>query len=249
MRDVMTRGDRAEMRNHQDVFYVTGSVAWTVKSPYWNIALATDDAGDRYLSNAILDRVLPKWRHILNGDKVPAARYGVSDSFRAWLASERQKALTLGKPWPEKPTKIVSSASKPRSSERGSSDFMSRLRSTVPSRISSVESTPILKQSENTQLLREILTELKELKVIIRESLRSKEDFMNAEMQNQDSWQQPYPAVPQALHPSFIMPEQAPMDSPHYNPTTINQDWQHWNSPYHTPNATSGQGSRFTHRS
>jgi hypothetical protein len=59
MRGVMTRGDKDAMRKHTDVFYVTGSVAWTVRSPYWNVALATDDEGNRILSDDVLDKVLP----------------------------------------------------------------------------------------------------------------------------------------------------------------------------------------------
>ncbi|KAJ5773302.1 hypothetical protein N7457_008198 [Penicillium paradoxum] len=256
IRDVMTRGDRNEMRKHQDVFYVTGIVSWTVRSPFWNIALATDDAGIRFLSNKTLDRVLPKWRQILTGDKIPTARYGVTDSFRQWLASEKRKAIDLGRPWPETPVNVASSVSKPKSSGPKSTSFISRLRSSAPSRTSPTEFDFNANDIEQTELLREILTEVKDLKLIMKSFLPSSEELMrrdlhSPEMQVHEPWQQPYPAVPQG--PSYatmqpFMAQNGRVGSPQFDSTPADQDWQRWDAAYHTPSHVSAPGPGYMRR-
>ncbi|KAJ5435001.1 hypothetical protein N7491_005596 [Penicillium cf. griseofulvum] len=203
MRDLMIRGDKKGMRKHPDVFYVTGSVAWTVRSPYWNVALATDEDGNRFLSDDILDEVLPKWRQILHGETIPTPRYGVVDSFRLWLASEEKKANDLGKPWPSTPARSTRF-------KFVTPEPYSRLRTLSTSGLSPIECTPnvpivpIVTDSVQTELLREILTEVKELKTIISQILESKQELGTTENQMHGSLQPAYPPIPSATQPNFF---------------------------------------------
>ncbi|KAJ5399721.1 hypothetical protein N7465_010210 [Penicillium sp. CMV-2018d] len=251
MRDVMTRGDKEAMKKHPDVFYVTGYVAWTVRSPYWNVALATDDQGNRLLSDDVLDRVLPKWRQILTGETIPTQKYGVVDSFRSWLASEEKKASYLGKPWPNTPIKNASSASasEPKFASPRTPEPYSRLRSTTASHISPLESTPDVTDSEQTKMLREILAEVKELRNMIGQLIERNEALEFTENQMYGSWDQGYPPIPQAMQPTYPVPQESPfVDAQYYDPAleqgwqyydpALEQDWQHWNPQYYDQDAT-----------
>ncbi|KAF9247976.1 hypothetical protein DTO013E5_5065 [Penicillium roqueforti] len=237
IRDVMIRGDKDEMRQYQDVFYGTGSVAWTVRSPYWNIALATDDEGIRLLPDNVLDRVLPKWRQILTGETIPTPKYGVIDSFRAWLASEEKKASDLGKPWPETPVIPVSSAPKPKFVSPKTPD-RSRLRAMNSSRFSPFESSPNAPNNEQTELLRDILTELKDLKNMISQNIGRKQECEIAGNQPYGSWQQsfhPIPSMPQGMQPNYLVPQQSPFVGAQYLPPLPHPEWERWNSQYQGP--------------
>ncbi|KGO74734.1 hypothetical protein PITC_083430 [Penicillium italicum] len=243
MRDVMTRGDKDAMRKHTDVFYVTGSVAWTVRSPYWNVALATDDEGNRILSNDVLDKVLPKWRQILTGETIPTPKYGVVDSFRLWLASEEKKASDLGKPWPNPTANAVSSASKTKFVSPRTPEPYSRLRSVNAGRLSPLESTPNVTDSEQTELLREILTEIKELKNIISKDIERKQELEITEDQMQEYWQQEYPPIPQEMQPDYLVPQQGLFGGAQHHPPQLESDWQLWNSQYQDPTTMPGPGT------
>lgn len=254
MRDVMTRGDKDAMKKHTDVFYVTGYVAWTVRSPYWNVALATDDQGNRLLSDDVLDRVLPKWRQILTGETIPTPKYGVVDSFRSWLASEEKKASYLGKPWPNTPIKNVSSASEPnfgspKTPEPYSRFPYSRPRSTDANRLSPLESTPDVTNSEQTEMLREILAEVRELRNMIRQTIERNEALEFAENQIYESWHQGYAPIPQAMQPNYPVPQEGPFVGAQYYDPTLEQDWQHWNPQYYDQDPTTmpgpGPGSAY----
>ncbi|OQE46831.1 hypothetical protein PENCOP_c001G01256 [Penicillium coprophilum] len=229
MRDVMIRGDKSAMRKNQDVFYVTGSVAWTVRSPYWNVALATDDDGNRYLSDDVLDEVLPKWRQILTGETVPTAKYGVVDSFRLWLASEEKKASDLGKIWPSTPVNTASSA--PRRKFITPEPY-SRYHAFNTTRFPPFDSTPKTTGSEQTELLRAILTEVKELKTIVGQILESKQDLETTENQMHGSLPQSYPPIPPAMQPNYFMPQNQ-LVGPQYQLESDLQ--QSWNSQYQGP--------------
>ncbi|CAI7603408.1 unnamed protein product [Penicillium discolor] len=242
MRDVMTRGDKDAMKKHPDVFYVTGYVAWTVRSPYWNIALATDDQGNRLLSDDVLDKVLPKWRQILTGETIPTPKYGVVDSFRSWLASEEKKASDLGKPWPNTPIKNAYSASEPKFESPRTPEPYSRPRSTNANRLSPLESTPDVTDSEQTEMLREILAEVKELRNMIGQLIERNEALELAENQMYGSWHQGYPPIPQAMQPNYPVPPEGPfVDAQYYDPA-LEQDWQHWNSQYYDQDPTTMPG-------
>ncbi|KAF7519923.1 hypothetical protein PCG10_009691 [Penicillium crustosum] len=246
MRDVMTRGDKNAMKKHPDVFYLTGWVSWTVRSPYWNVALATDDQGNRLLSDEVLDRVLPKWRQILTGETIPTPKYGVVDSFRSWLAREEKKASDLGKPWPNTPIKNVPSISEPKfESPRTPEPYYrppdSRLRSTNASRLSPLESTPDVTDvtdSEQIEMLREILAEVKELRRMIGQIIERNEALEFAENQMYGSWHQGYPPIPQAMQPNYYVPPDDPFVSAQYYDPALEQDWQHWNSQYYDQDPT-----------
>lgn len=243
MRDVMTRGDKDAMRQHQDVFYVTGSVAWTVRSPYWNVALATDDEGNRILSDEVLDRVLPKWRQILTGETIPTPKYGVVDSFRSWLASEEKKACDLGKPWPDTPVEAVPSAPKPNFISPKTPETYSRLRTMNVGRHYPFESSPNVTNSEQTELLREILTEIKELKNMISQNIERKQELEITENLLHESWPQGYPPVPQGMQPNYLVPQQGPFVGAQYQSPVLESDWQRWNSQYQGPATMPGTGS------
>ncbi|KAJ6151989.1 hypothetical protein N7497_006308 [Penicillium chrysogenum] len=205
MRDVMARGDKDAMKKHADVFYITGYVAWTVRSPYWNIALATDDEGNRFLSDDVLDKVLPKWRQILTGETIPTPKYGVVDSFRSWLASEERKANNLGKPWPNTPIKPGPSVSKPKFVSPRTPEPYSHLRTMDVGRISPLESSPNVTDSEQTVLLREILDEVKDLKTIMNHVIeRQQQQFEITQNQMHEPWQQAYPPIPEGMQPSYF---------------------------------------------
>jgi hypothetical protein len=174
MRDVMRLSDKEAMREHPDVFYVTGNIAWTVRAPYWHVALASDAEGNRFLSDDNLDRALPKWKLILNGERIPTQRYPMAaEFFSEWLAVERQKAYHFGKPWPRTSSAVVrtTSVSKTVTSDVKSSTFVSRLRSGGRARLSSFE-VEDPHEVEQTRLLREILTELKETKQLVEDAIR-----------------------------------------------------------------------------
>ncbi|KGO42981.1 hypothetical protein PEXP_027300 [Penicillium expansum] len=246
MRDVMTRGDKDEMRKHTDVFYVTGSVAWTVRSPYWNVALATDGEGNRILSDDVLDKVLPKWRQILTGETIPTPKYGVVDSFRSWLASEEKKATDLGKSWPNRHVNAVYSVSKPKFVSPRTPEPYSRLRSMHASHLSPLGSTPNVTDSEQTELLREILTEIKELKNIISQDIERKQQVEVTEDQMQEYWQQAYPPIPQEMQPNYFVPQQGSFDGAQYPFPQPESDWQRWNPQYQDPTSMSGPGTDST---
>ncbi|KOS46461.1 hypothetical protein ACN38_g2665 [Penicillium nordicum] len=229
IRDVMTRGDKDAMKRYPDVFYVTGYVAWTVRSPYWNVALATNDHGNRLLSDDVLDRVLPKWRQILTGETIPTPKYGVVDSFRSWLASEEKKASDLGKPWPNTPIKNVSSASGPKLVSPRTPEPYSRLRSTNAIRLSSLESTSDVTDSEQTEMLREILAEVRELRNMIRQIIERNDAIESTENQMYGSWQQGYPPIPQAMQPNHPVPQESPFVNAQYYDPEFEYDWQRWN--------------------
>ncbi|KAJ5959651.1 uncharacterized protein N7479_006801 [Penicillium vulpinum] len=245
MRDVMTRGDKEAMRKHTDVFYMTGSVAWTVRSPYWNVALATDDEGNRLLSDDVLDNVLPKWRQILTGETIPTPKYGVVDSFRAWLASEEKKASDLGKDWPTTPVKTASSAKK---FKFVTPEPYSRLRPMNMSRLSPFESTPNVTDSEQTGLLREILAEVKELKNIISQTLESKQELKSTEGPMHGTWPQSYPSIPQGIQPTYFAPQQDQFISAQYDPSLFEPDLQPWDSQYQDWTTMLGPGTGSAHR-
>ncbi|KAJ5513514.1 hypothetical protein N7463_003066 [Penicillium fimorum] len=250
MRDVMIRGDKNAMRKNQGVFYVTGSVAWTVRSPYWNVALATDDEGNRYLSDDVLDEVLPKWRQILTGETIPTPKYGVVDSFRLWLASEEKKASDLGKPWP--PSTPINTASAPRF-KLVTPEPYSRLRTMNTSGLSPFGSPSKVTGSEQTELLREILTEIKELKTTVGQILESKQQFELTENQMHGSLPQSYPPIPLAMQPPA-----PPAIQPNYflsqgqfvsSQFQLEPDWQQqWNSQYQGPTTMPGPGPSSARR-
>ncbi|KAJ5383887.1 hypothetical protein N7517_001798 [Penicillium concentricum] len=243
MRDVMIRGDKNAMRKNHEVFYVTGSVAWTVRSPYWNVALATDDEGNRYLSDDVLDEVLPKWRQILTGETIPTPKYGVVDSFRLWLASEEKKASDLGKSWP--PSTPINTASASRLGFVTPEPY-SRLRASDASRLSPFQSPQKVTGSEQTELLREILTQIKELKTIVGQILESKQELEITENQIHGSLPR-YPPIPlamqppapPAMQPNYFL-RQSQLSGPQYQ---LEPDWQQrWNSQYQGPTTMPGPG-------
>lgn len=242
MRDVMARGDKDAMKKQPDVFYVTGYVAWTVRSPYWNVALATDDQGNRLLSDDVLDKVLPKWRQILTGETIPTSKYGVVDSFRSWLASEEKKASDLGKPWPNTPIKNVSSVSEPKFVSPRTPEPYSRLRSTNASRLYSLGSTSDVTDSEQTEMLREILAEVKELKNMISQITERNEALGFTGNQMYGSWHQGYPPIPQAMQPNYPVPQEGPFVGAQYYDPVLEQDWQHWSSQYDDQDPTTMPG-------
>ncbi|EKV06297.1 hypothetical protein Pdw03_3462 [Penicillium digitatum] len=248
MRGVMTRGDKDAMRKHTDVFYVTGSVAWTVRSPYWNVALATDDEGNRILSDDVLDKVLPKWRQILTGETIPTPKYGVVDSFRSWLVREEKKASDLGKPWPNPPVHAVSSASNSKFIGPKTPEPYSRLRSVNAIRLSPLESTPNVTDSEQTELLREILTEIRELKNMISQNFQRKQELEIAERQTHEYWQQGYPPIPQGMQANYLVPQQGPFDVAQHHSLQLESDWQRWNSQYQDPTTMPGPGTDSSRR-
>ncbi|KAJ5835607.1 hypothetical protein N7447_001633 [Penicillium robsamsonii] len=244
MRDVMIRGDKNAMKKHQEVFYVTGSIAWTVRSPYWNVALATDDEGNRYLSDDVLDEVLPKWKQILAGETIPTLKYGVVDSFRLWLASEEKKASDLGKPWPQS-TPINTPASA-RRFKFVTPEPYSGLRTMNTSRLSPFGSHSKVTANEQTELLQEILTEIKELKTTVGQILESKQELEITESQTHGYLPQSYPPIPlemqppapPAMQPNYFLSRQ--FVGPQYQ---LESDWQQrWNSQYQGPTTMPGPG-------
>ncbi|CAG7956569.1 unnamed protein product [Penicillium nalgiovense] len=248
MRDVMTRGDKDAMKKHADVFYITGYVAWTVRSPYWNIALATDDKGNRFLSDDVLDKVLPKWRQILTGETIPTPKYGVVDSFRSWLASEEKKANDLGKPWPKTPVKAGSSAWKPKFGSPKTPDPYSRLRTVDAGRISPPESSSNVTDDEQTGLLREILEEVKDLKSMTNHIIeRQQQQFEITQNQMHEPWQQDYPPIPQELQPSYFVPQQSPFDVQYQYPV-VEPDWQFWDPQNQSQTTIPGSGPSSARR-
>ncbi|CAG8892456.1 unnamed protein product [Penicillium egyptiacum] len=242
MRDVMTRGDKDAMKKHADVFYVTGYVAWTVRSPYWNVALATDDEGNRLLSDDVLDKVLPKWRQILAGETIPTPKYGVVDSFRSWLAREEKKAIDLGRPWPNTPVKTISSASRPKFISPKTPEPYSRLRTMDTGRLSPLESSPDVTNTEQTGLLREVLKEVKELKGMVNQMVRKQQEYEIAENQMPESWQQGYTPIPQGMQPNYFVPQQGQFVDPQYQYPILDQGWQCWDSQGQGQTSTPGPG-------
>lgn len=131
---------------------MTSIHAWTVRPPYWNIALANDTEGKRILSNEVLDNVLPRWRTILTGDTpVNRPRYGsLATSFATWLANEKRKVQGLGKPWPNDADENVSLSYTPDphpSSTRGTSF------SACESHVNKEQSEPVLKTVHSSSSL------------------------------------------------------------------------------------------------
>jgi hypothetical protein len=249
MRDVMTRGDKDAMKRHADVFYITGYVAWTVRSPYWNIALATDDEGNRFLSDEVLDKVLPKWRQILTGETIPTPKYGVVDSFRSWLASEEKKANNLGKPWPKAPLNTSSSASKPKFVSPKTPEPYSRIRTVDVGRMSPLESSPNVTDGEQTGLLREILNEVKDLKSMMNHVIeRQQQQFEITQNQMHEHWQQSYPPIPQGMQPSYFVPQQGPFVDPQYQYPVAEPDWQFWDPQNQSPTPMPGPGPSSARR-
>ncbi|KAJ6188360.1 hypothetical protein N7519_003268 [Penicillium mononematosum] len=243
MRDVMTRGDKEAMKKHADVFYITGYVAWTVRSPYWNIALATDDEGNRFLSDDVLDKVLPKWRQILTGETIPTPKYGVVDSFRSWLASEEKKANDLGKPWPKTPINTGSWPSRPKFVSPKTPEPYSRLRTMDAGRISPLESSSNVTDGEQTGLLQEILNEVKDLKSMMNHVIeRQQQQFEITQNQMNESWQQAYPPIPQGMQPSYSVPQQGPFVDAQYQYPVVEADWQFWDPQNQSPTPMPGPG-------
>ncbi|KXG48283.1 uncharacterized protein PGRI_021530 [Penicillium griseofulvum] len=198
LRDMMIRGDKKAMRKHQEVFYVTGSIAWTVRSPYWNVALAIDK------------------------EEV--------DSFRLWLASEEKKANDLDKPWPFTPSRA-------NKFKFITPEPYSRLRTLSTSGLSPVESTPnvpndpndtivphvpIVTHNVQTELLRELLAEVKELKTIVGQILESKQELGTTENQMHGSLEPVYPPISSAMQPNYFL-SQGQFVGPQYQ---LGPDWQ-----------------------
>ncbi|KAJ5288833.1 hypothetical protein N7478_001863 [Penicillium angulare] len=108
LREIMERNQPDEKKELPEVFNLQGGPhIGRVRPPYWSVALATQPSGHRYLSDAVLDEILPFWKELLNGDSSRTVKYymekwqGLKSKFEAWMEKEKSKLQQKGiKDWP-----------------------------------------------------------------------------------------------------------------------------------------------------
>ncbi|KAJ5613766.1 hypothetical protein N7528_007420 [Penicillium herquei] len=97
IREIMARNDATEKKTYPKIFNRSGGKGvGRVRPPYWPVALASDENGYRYLSDEVLDAILPKWRLIIDLDRVTLRTYitrwdNLQPNLEAWRSSEKAK--------------------------------------------------------------------------------------------------------------------------------------------------------------
>lgn len=84
-----------------DMFYGNGIYVGRVLPSHYHIALATDDQGYRYLSDARLNETIPLWEKFLVGEKIFSPRMRkFQDGWNEWCMREEKKVRKLHNSWP-----------------------------------------------------------------------------------------------------------------------------------------------------
>ncbi|KAJ5711052.1 hypothetical protein N7488_005208 [Penicillium malachiteum] len=97
IREMMARNDATEKKTYPKIFNRSGGKGiGRVRPPYWPVALASDENGYRYLSDRVLDVILPKWRSIIDLDRITLRTYiikwdNLQSNLEAWRSSEKAK--------------------------------------------------------------------------------------------------------------------------------------------------------------
>ncbi|KAJ5738550.1 hypothetical protein N7493_001705 [Penicillium malachiteum] len=97
IREIMARNEAMEKKTYPKIFNRTGGRGiGRVRPPYWPVALASDENGYRYLSDRVLDAILPKWRSIIDLDRSILRSYfikwdNLQSNLEAWRSSEKAK--------------------------------------------------------------------------------------------------------------------------------------------------------------
>ncbi|KAJ6031484.1 hypothetical protein N7540_002216 [Penicillium herquei] len=136
VRDIMASNDAVEKRNYPTVFNARGGkYQGRVRPPYWPVALASDENGYRYLSDEVLEDILPGWRSIIDADKKYLIHYTRKwdKLYRAWRHGDdydnEDKAIKVDKSsknnTPKRSTRLGSSQRDPTTSSRSGSPFPS----------------------------------------------------------------------------------------------------------------------------
>lgn len=100
----MIKSKDPDWSNHPEVFHTTGG-GWKgkLKVQFYPVALATNPDGVRYLSNEILNKVLPPWKEYLSQRKALSYRHNIwMDDWSDWMKKEKDKLRGLKLSWPSK---------------------------------------------------------------------------------------------------------------------------------------------------
>lgn len=100
----MIKSNDPDWQNYPEIFHTIGNGSkGKLKVQFYPVALATNQDGVRYLSDALLNKVLPSWKAYLNqrtqfNPRHDMWRSGWSD----WLTKEKDKLRGLNLSWPSK---------------------------------------------------------------------------------------------------------------------------------------------------
>ncbi|KAJ5116200.1 hypothetical protein N7456_000548 [Penicillium angulare] len=108
LREIMQRNQPDEKKDLPGVFNsYGGSHIGRVRPPYWPVALATQPSGHRYLSDALLNQILPFWEELLKENNSRTVKYymekwqHLKPEFENWMQKEKFKLRRKGiTDWP-----------------------------------------------------------------------------------------------------------------------------------------------------
>ncbi|KAJ5560157.1 hypothetical protein N7513_002556 [Penicillium frequentans] len=100
----MIKSNDPDWQNYPEIFHTIGNGSkGTLKVQFYPVALATNQDGVRYLSDALLNKVLPPWKAYLNQRRQFNRRHNMWKSgWSDWLIKETDKLRGLNLSWPSK---------------------------------------------------------------------------------------------------------------------------------------------------
>ncbi|OOQ88453.1 hypothetical protein PEBR_12201 [Penicillium brasilianum] len=99
--EVLKTNDPQKKRAFPDVFYTSGHWSGRVRPKYFNLALMANFNSVRYVSDEVLDELIPEWRKYMNGKSFPSNAKAHEATFRAWCIRERMQYEANGVPFPQ----------------------------------------------------------------------------------------------------------------------------------------------------
>lgn len=109
--EALKTNDLQKKKSFPTVFYTGGHWAGRVRPQYFEFALMTDLKSVRYVSDEVLDKLIPEWREYMNGKSFPSNAKAHEASFRAWCIRERAQYEANGVPFPQSASKRRARAS------------------------------------------------------------------------------------------------------------------------------------------
>ncbi|KAJ5371267.1 uncharacterized protein N7496_007359 [Penicillium cataractarum] len=103
--EALKTNDPQKKKAFPTVFYTGGHWAGRVRPQYFEFALMTDLKSVRYVSDEVLDKLIPEWREYMNGKSFPSNAKAHEASFRAWCVRERAQYEANGVPFPRSSSK------------------------------------------------------------------------------------------------------------------------------------------------
>ncbi|KAJ5813827.1 uncharacterized protein N7503_000577 [Penicillium pulvis] len=100
----MIKSNDSDWQKYPEIFHTTGNGSkGTLKVQFYPVALATNPDGVRYLSDALLNKVLPPWKAYLTQRRQLNPRHNIWKSgWSDWLIKEKDKLKGLNLSWPSK---------------------------------------------------------------------------------------------------------------------------------------------------